>query len=166
MNITAIAPYSYNDNTNFKSSKNISKTLKTHVKQCAHVGETVKGTIEHITPLGNNIKQVKLVGNTAWGTKIQIGDNPDLLLQVKQEDYEQITHPMCMFSRILGNDGLFQFSIEGTDKKVKIKVPAQELTQEMKIVDISMQAETHPFLKDMAAFLNAHPELIAEIEKI
>ena len=182
MNIYSINNYSPNYNANFKgvekhAAKNVSNSVLTGVDGRIGKGMTMKYAIGIMNRLlavsaSHQLKRAgvkdvcaKLIEKgPGWKSQIQVGSNPNLLLQVTMEDYEQISHPMCMLSRMSGNDGLFQVSIAGTDKKVKIRVPAEELTKNMKIIDSSIQAGPHPFLKDMADFLNSHPEIVEEIE--
>lgn len=110
-------------------------------------------------------KNVNLyTNNIGWGSYINPSSNPNMFLHVGMEDFQKITNVMETMQRKGGREGIFELSILGSDKKAIIKIPAKELTRNMKIIDTSMQAGVHPFLIDMAKYLDKHPEAIKEIE--
>ena len=110
-------------------------------------------------------KNVNLyTSNIAWGSYINSSSNPNMFLHVGMEDFQKMTDIMETMKRRGGCEGIFELSILGSDKKAIIKIPAEELTRNMKIIDISMQAGVHPFLIDMAKYLDKHPEAIKEVE--
>lgn len=102
--------------------------------------------------------------NVGWGSYISPSSNPDMFLYLKSEDFSKMTDIMETMQRMNGGDGIFELSVLGSDKKAIIKIPAEELTREMKIIDTSMQAGIHPFLVDMTKYLDKHPETIKEVE--
>lgn len=102
--------------------------------------------------------------NIGWGSYINPSSNPDMFLHVKLEDFQKMTNIIKSMQRMGGGEGIFELSILGSDKKAIIKIPAEELTRNMKIIDTSGQAGVHPFLIDVAKYLDKHPETIKEVE--
>lgn len=110
-------------------------------------------------------KNVNLyTNNIGWGSYINPTSNPNMFLHVGMEDFQKMTDVMETMQRKGGREGVFELSILGSDKKAIIKIPAEELTRNMKTIDTSMQAGVHPFLIDMAKYLDKHPEAIKEVE--
>lgn len=114
--------------------------------------------------LGDMKNMNLLAYDAAWGSCISPASNSNLLLHVMYDDLVKMTDSLTTLSRLLGAGGVFELSILGTDKKALISVPAEELTQNMTVIDKGMQAGIHPFLVDMTKFLDSHPEIVQEIE--
>ena len=92
-------------------------------------------------------KNVNLyTNNIGWGSYINPSSNPNMFLPVGMEDFQKMTDVMESMQRKGGRGGVFELSILGSDKKAIIKIPAKELTRNMKIIDTSMQAGVPLFI--------------------
>lgn len=159
MNITPVIPCAYNASTNF-SGKIMPKSYES--LSAGRIGQAITDSASCMSSKSERL--CKFVGKEgSCSPKIQIGDNSNLLLQMTKEDFDTNRDLTEAMARVYGSDGVFQFSLVGTDKKAYVRVPAQEMTDDMKVIDLSMQAGVHPFLKDILNFLNSHPEAVAEI---